>query len=326
MPTADAKKQKMEKPKKPFKPPPKTPGKDMPVPPPKVGPGEPPFQAKVPLPKRPPKGGPKLPPHPGHFEDHLNTMMLEAEKSGLLDGEEAKMYKEELQAHAARRAALNKRKREIKDRHEDLTSEAAQAEKDAMKDEMKKLQDEHREFLKKFGGPDKPFPPPPHPGMKDGDKPFPPPRIPKDKKKKPPSKEQLKKMTQAGVGDPGEKDVKEMGERIRGARKDMAQRRIDGLWESAQQAGFDEDELSAIREELDEFMAIEIETLESIEKIERADYPGEGDTKGPPKKWKPDSDLTDEQREARAAEKEKVRAVRRRQKQLEKRIREKSEL
>ena len=38
------------------------------------------------------------------------------------------------------------------------------------------------------------------------------------------------------------------------------------------------------------------------------------------------SDLTDEQREARATEKEKVRAVRRRQKQLEKRIRQKSEL
>ena len=47
-----------------------------------------------------------------------------------------------------------------------------------------------------------------------------------------------------------EKDVKEMEERIRSARKDMAQRRIDGLWESAQQAGFDEDELSAIREEV----------------------------------------------------------------------------
>ena len=39
--------------------------------------------------------------------------------------------------------------------------------------------------------------------MKNGDKPFPPPRIPKDKKKKPPSKEQLKKMTRVGVGDPG---------------------------------------------------------------------------------------------------------------------------
>ena len=59
------------------------------------------------------------------------------------------------------------------------------------------------QFLKKFGGPDKPFPPPPHPGMKDGDKPSKPPRIPKDKKKKPLSKEQLKKMKLDGVGDPG---------------------------------------------------------------------------------------------------------------------------
>lgn len=31
------------------------------------------------------------------------------------------------------------------ERHGDLTSEAAQAEKDEMKDEMKKLQDEHKE-------------------------------------------------------------------------------------------------------------------------------------------------------------------------------------
>ena len=47
-------------------------------------------------------------------------------------------------------------------------------------------------------------------------------------------------------------DVKEMEERIRGARKEMAQKRIDGLWEQAQKAGFDEDELAAIREEVRE--------------------------------------------------------------------------
>merc|ERR1719446_724527 len=155
---------------------------------------------------------------------------------------------------------------------------------------------------------DKPFPPPRHPGMNDGDKPFPPPRHPGMKDKKERSREEPKKKKRDGMGPPGTGDVKEMEERIRGARKEMAQKRIDGLWEQAQKAGFDEDELAAIREELDEFMAIEMETIQSIEKIERKD--GE-EEKG---KWKPDSELTEEQREQRAAEKEKVRSVRRRQK------------
>lgn len=65
-----------------------------------MGPGDPfkdPLAKKSkppPLPKKGPKGAPppKLPPHPGHFEDHLSTMMIEAEKSGLLDGEEVRMF------------------------------------------------------------------------------------------------------------------------------------------------------------------------------------------------------------------------------------------
>ena len=72
--------------------------------------------------------------------------MLNAQRAGLLDGEEAAVIRDELKAHAARRAEMNQRKREIKEKYPDGSPESI-AERDKLKEEMSKLNSEHEKFM-----------------------------------------------------------------------------------------------------------------------------------------------------------------------------------
>lgn len=213
------------------------------------------------------------------------------ENSGLPD-EELSGFREEMRSHSSRRLELSGKRRELKAQEKDgkLDKETVKQEMEKIDAEMKGLGAKHREIFDKIRKAD-----------------------PKFNKERPPRKE---RGDRPGRRLPGDKDEspEQMAERMAKSmemRKKSIKDRSEQLLKAAKEAGFDEDEFAAIKEELDEFTAKELELVEKMTKqmpVPPRGKPGKGEK--PPRR--PDPALMKEMREVREA-----------RMKLQKRIREK---